>query len=64
VDKAKSTWTDLKRIFFRKVSDLFIKLLHAQFTQEMLMENPPIPLLEAIDFVTKDIEKVQIENLI
>ena len=28
------------------------------------MENPPIPLLEAIDFVTKDIEKVQIDNLI
>jgi hypothetical protein len=30
----------------------------------MLMEMQPIPVIEAIQFIAKDIETVQIENLI
>ncbi len=64
MDIPKKKWTDIKRIFFTKVGNLINKLLDVQYNQEILMENQPIPLSDAIEFVTKDIEKVQIENLI
>jgi hypothetical protein len=57
VDILQKKWTDITKKMFTRIGSLIKKLLNLQYTQEMLMENQPIPLFDVIELIIKEIEK-------